>query len=78
MLDENVIAKHADLTNTNLNPIEIRHLFEIVTDENIRDSDEAYLASQFKLVFVSTFEQLLSYCINCANPSIAFIGVLNS
>jgi len=59
LLDENVITKHADLTNTNLNPIEITHLFEIVTDENIRDSDEAYLASQFKLVFVSTFEKFL-------------------
>jgi len=59
LLDENVIAKHSDLTNSNLNPIDISQLFEIVTDETIRDSDDAYLASQFKLVFVSTFEQFL-------------------
>jgi hypothetical protein len=59
LLDENVIAKHSDLTNSNLNPINISQLFEIVTDETIRDSDDAYLASQFKLVFVSTFEQFL-------------------
>lgn len=58
-LDENIIQKHLQLNSGALNGIPLSEIFEIAINTDIRDSDEAFLASQFKLKFVSTFEEFL-------------------
>jgi len=58
-LDENVILKHSNLNSGDETPIPFLEIIEIVTDERIRDSDEAYLASRFKLQFIKAFEEFL-------------------
>lgn len=59
LLDENVIRKHLGLNQGNLNPIPFSEIFNIVTNVAIRDSDEEFLASEFKLEFVTAFEEFL-------------------
>jgi len=58
-LDENVILKHSNLNSGDETPISFLEIIGIVTDERIRDSDEAYLASRFKLQFIKAFEEFL-------------------
>lgn len=58
-LDENVILKHSNLNAGVETPIPFIEIIEIVFDEKVRDSDEAYLASRFKLKFIKAFEEFL-------------------
>jgi len=58
-LDENVILKHSNLIAGDETPIPFTEIIEIVVNESIRDSDEAYLASRFKLHFIQAFEEFL-------------------
>jgi len=58
-LDENIILKHSNLNDGDESPISISEILSIVVDSNIRDSDNAYLASSFKLQFIDAFERYL-------------------
>lgn len=58
-LDENVISKHINLNEIDDSPISFIDIIRIVVDDEIRDSDEAYLASRFKLQFMKAFEEFL-------------------
>jgi hypothetical protein len=58
-LDENIIRKHVNLAAQQETPICFTELINIIRDENIRDSDEVYLASRFKLLFIGAFEEFL-------------------
>lgn len=58
-LDGNIIEKHINLTLQQETPIHFTDLINIISDDNIRDSDAAYLASRFKLLFISAFEEFL-------------------
>ena len=58
-LDENVILKHSNLNVGDENPILFTEIIDILNDDKIRDSNEAYLASRFKLKFVEAFEEFL-------------------
>lgn len=58
-LDENIISKHSDLNSRVEHPITFNEVLDIVVDERTQDSDQAYLESRFKLVFISTFEEFI-------------------
>ncbi|EAQ66150.1 hypothetical protein MED121_03025, partial [Marinomonas sp. MED121] len=58
-LDENVILKHTNLNCENETPITFKEIIDLFTNDRIRDSDDAYLASKFKLLFIKTFEEFL-------------------
>jgi hypothetical protein len=55
-LDRNIIDKHQQLNTAQLTPIPLADILNIVENENIRDSDEAYLAGRFKFHFVSALK----------------------
>ena len=59
-LDKNIIRKHVNLSEQQETPIFFHEIIEILRNENIRDSDEAFLAARFKLRFISAFEEFLS------------------
>lgn len=58
-LDENITLKHSCLNTPAINPIPFSEILEIVENEHLRDSDDAYLAANFKLQFVKAFEEYL-------------------
>ncbi|WP_057831455.1 ABC-three component system protein [Colwellia sp. TT2012] len=58
-LDRNIIEKHQNLNTGQLTPIAFSDILNIVENENLRDGDEAFLAGQFKLHFVRSFEEFL-------------------
>jgi hypothetical protein len=69
-LDANVILKHNSLNETDDTPIPFLDVIQILLDDDIRDSDEAYLASRFKVLFIRAFEEFLDDEELCA-PDIA-------
>lgn len=58
-LDENVMLKHSNLNAGDEIPIPFTEIIQTVINEGIRGSDEAYLASRFKLQFIKAFEEFL-------------------
>jgi hypothetical protein len=58
-LDNNVILKHSNLSSDGETPIPFTDIIDIISSEEIRDSDEAYLASRFKLQFIKAFEEFI-------------------
>lgn len=58
-LDENIILKHNNLNQGDDTPISFLDIIQVVVSDKVRDSDEAYLASRFKLQFMKAFEEFL-------------------
>lgn len=58
-LDENVILKHSNLNDDDESPILFSEILSAITSDVVRDSDEAYLASRFKLAFINAFDEFL-------------------
>lgn len=58
-LDENIISKHFNLNGVEETPISFTQILTVVVDESLRDGNEAYLASRFKLQLTKAFEEFL-------------------
>ncbi|MCF6258096.1 MAG: hypothetical protein L3J98_14305 [Gammaproteobacteria bacterium] len=58
-LDENIISKHFCINSDEETPILFSEILAVIVDGSLRDSDEAYLASRFKLQFIKAFEEFL-------------------
>lgn len=58
-LDENIITKHSNLNANGETPIPFTEIIEVVIDDSLRDSDDAYLSSRFKLQFIKAFEEFI-------------------
>lgn len=59
ILDENVINKHLNLNRNQLTPLSFNMIKDTICNINARDSDELFLASKFKHIFVRTFEEFI-------------------
>ena len=59
-LDDNITAKHSNLTSNLTNPIPFVDIVEISTNTSLVDTDKAFMASRFKLLFIKSFEEFLN------------------
>lgn len=59
-IDSNVIKKHINISNDDESPVTFNDILFTLQDEKVRDTDEYFLASRFKLYFVNAFEEYLS------------------